>query len=62
MRVQLPSGGFAIVSPNVKPKTLKTLDQMLRAAAKHLESERGSARRGPAVDRPVGLRRCEKEE
>lgn len=61
VRVQLPSGGFAIVSPGVKPETLKALDEMLRAAVKHLESRRGSARRGPTVkrNRAAGLRHCE---
>ncbi len=67
MRVQLPSGGFAIVSPDVKPETLKALDRMVRAAAKQLmnsEQERGSAGRGPAAkrNRTAGLRPREKEE
>jgi hypothetical protein len=53
MRVQLPSGGYATVSADVKPETLAALDEMLRAAAKQFakKSKRGSAERGPAVKR-----------
>ncbi len=64
MRVQLPSGGFAIVSPDVKLETLKALDKMVRAAAKQLmNQERGSAGRGPVAkrNRTAGLRPREKE-
>lgn len=62
MRVQLPCGGFATVSPDAKPETLKALDALLRAAVKHLTSERGSARHGPAGKRnsTAGLRHYEK--
>lgn len=66
MRVQLPSGGYATVSPDVTTETLEALDEMLRAAADHLRSKkakRGSARRGSVVkrNRPAGLRRCTEE-
>lgn len=56
--MQLPSGGYATVSADVKPETLRALDEMLIAAAKQIAKERGSAEHGPAVKRnsAVGLR------
>ena len=48
MRVQLPSGGYAIVSKNVKPETLKALDEMLKAAAKQIMQEQKKLKRGSA--------------
>jgi hypothetical protein len=50
VRVQLPSGGYATVSADVKPETLKALDEMLVAAAKQIAKERGSAGK---LDQPL---------
>lgn len=36
MRIELPSGGFAIVSRDIKPETIRALDEMLIAAKKSI--------------------------
>ena len=36
MRIELPGGGFALVSKDIKPETIAALDQMMRAAKEQI--------------------------